>query len=73
MKNIAATFKNLAIDSVYFSVAVVLTISGFWGLVQIDASLFSMIIFGILMVPSLLSTAIYLSKDLNKATHTLVA
>ena len=73
MKAIASTFKQMALDGVYFLVAVVLTIGGLWGMLQIEASLFSMIIFGLLMVPSLFSTALYLSRDINKATSTFIA
>ena len=73
MKAIASTFKQMALDSVYFLVAVILTIGGLWGMLQIEASLFSMIIFGLLMVPSLFSTALYLSRDINKATNTFIA
>ncbi|MCG8673655.1 MAG: hypothetical protein MI867_29980 [Pseudomonadales bacterium] len=73
MKAVASTLKQIAVDGVYFLVAVALTIAGFWGMVQIEASLFSMIVFGLLMVPSLFSTALYLSKDINKATNTFIA
>lgn len=73
MKAVASTLKQVALDGVYFIVAVALTVVGFWGMVQIEASIFSMIVFGLLMVPSLFSTAIYLSRDINKATSTFVA
>lgn len=73
MKAIASTFKQVALDGVYFLVAVALTVGGLWGMFQIEASFFSMVIFGVLMIPSLFSTAIYLSRDINKATHTFIA
>ena len=73
MNTIASTFKQLALDGVYFLVAVAMTIGGLWGMLQIEASLFSMVIFGLLMIPSLFSTALYLSRGINKATHTFIA
>lgn len=73
MNALASTFKKLALDGVYFLVAVALTIGGLWGMFQIEASLFSMVVFGLLMIPSLFSTALYLSRDINKATHTFIA
>ena len=73
MKAIASTLKQIAFDGVYFLVAVALTIDGVWGMVQIEALFFSMLVFGLLMMPSLLSTALYLSRDINKATHTFIA
>lgn len=73
MKAVASTFKQLAVDGVYFLVAVALTFGGLWGMLQIEASLFSMVIFALLMIPSLFSTALYLSRDINKATHTFIA
>ncbi|MDX1692394.1 MAG: hypothetical protein R3208_01440 [Ketobacteraceae bacterium] len=73
MKAITSTFKQVAVDGVYFLVAVALTIGGLWGMLQIEASLFSMVVFGLLMIPSLFSTALYLSRDINKATNTFIA
>lgn len=73
MKALATTFKQVALDGVYFLVAVLLTIGGLWGMFQIEASLFSMVVFGLLMVPSLFSSALYLTRDINKATSTFIA
>ena len=73
LKAMGQFLRTVALDGLYFLTALALTLGGFWGLVQIDASLFTIIIFGILMIPSLLSTAYYLSRDLNKASHTFIA
>lgn len=73
MKAIASTFKQMALDGVYFLVAVAITIGGLWGMFQIEASFFSMVVFGLLMIPSLFSTALYLSRDINEASHTFTA
>lgn len=73
MNAVFSTLKQVAVDGVYFLVAVALTIGGLWGMFQIEASIFSMVIFGVLMFPSLFSTALYLSRDINKATSTFVA
>lgn len=74
MKSAKATVvRQLAIDSVAFLAAVALTVGGFWGLFLIDASLFTMVVFGLLMIPALFSSTYYLGKDINEATHKLVA
>lgn len=73
MKLLGSTLKQVAVDSLYFFAAIALTISGFWGLLQIEASLFSMIVFGTLMLPPLFSTVVYLSRSINKATNTFTA
>lgn len=73
LKNMGHFLRTIALDGLYFLTAFALTLGGFWGLLQIDASLFTIILFGILMIPSLFSTAFYLSRDLNKATHTFIA
>jgi len=39
----------------------------------VNASLFTMVVFGLLMVPALLSSTYYLGKDINEATHKLIA
>lgn len=73
LKNLGQLLRSIALDGLYFLTAFALTLGGFWGLIQIDASLFTIILFGLLMVPSLISTAFYLSRDLNKASHTFIA
>ena len=72
MKNLNA-IRELAIDSVSFLIALSMVAGGLLGLAAIEASFFSMSLFSMLMVPALFSTATYLSRDINKATHTLVA
>lgn len=73
MKAVTHIAKKLAIDGIYFLAAIALTIGGFWGMIQIEASIFSMVLFGVLMIPSLFSSTLYLSRDINKATHTFAA
>jgi hypothetical protein len=73
MKLATSTAKQLAIDSVSFMVVLALTVGGFWGLFLVNASLFTMVVFGLLMVPALLSSSYYLGKDINEATHKLIA
>lgn len=73
MKLTASTVRQIAVDSLSFVVVVALTIGGLWGLFLINASLFTMVVFGLLMVPALLSSTYYLGKDINEATHKLIA
>lgn len=65
--------RQLAVDSIAFLVVIALTVGGFWGLFLIDASMFTMVVFGLLMVPALFSSTYYLGKDINEATHKLIA
>ncbi|PIE41708.1 MAG: hypothetical protein CSA49_02090 [Gammaproteobacteria bacterium] len=65
MKAVTSTLKQIAVDGVYFLAAITLTIAGFWGMIEIEASLFSMVVFGLLMVPSVFSTTVFLSRDIN--------
>lgn len=73
MKLSTSTVRQLAIDSLSFVAVMALTVGGFWGLFMVDASLFTMVVFGLLMVPALLSSSYYLGKDINEATHKLIA
>jgi len=73
MKNVAVTFRKLAIDGIALMAAVALTLGGVWGLTLISASLFTMVVFGIFMFPLVFSTAVYFGRDVQDATHTLIA
>ena len=73
MKLATSTVRQLAIDSLSFMAVLALTVGGFWGLFLVDASLFTMVVFGLLMIPALLSSTYYLGKDINEATHKLIA
>jgi len=74
MKIVNATVvRQLAIDSLSFIAVLALTVGGFWGLLMVDASLFTMVVFGLLMIPALFSSSYYLGKDINEATHKLIA
>lgn len=73
MKLATSTVRQLAIDSISFVAVVALTIGGLWGMFLVNASLFTMVVFGLLMVPALLSSSYYLGKDINEATHKLIA
>ncbi len=73
MKNVAVTFRKLAIDGIALMAAVALTLGGVWGLTLIGASLFTMVVFGIFMFPLVFSTAVYFGRDVQDATHTLIA
>ena len=73
MKLSTSTVRQLAIDSLSFVAVMALAIGGFWGLFMVNASLFTMVVFGLLMVPALLSSSYYLGKDINEATHKLIA
>ncbi len=73
MKLATSTVRQLAIDSLSFAAVMALTIGGFWGMFLVNASLFTMVVFGLLMVPALLSSSYYLGKDINEATHKLIA
>lgn len=73
MKNVAITLRKLAIDGIAFLAALALTLGGAWGLTFIGASLFTMVVFGIVMFPLLFSTAVYFGRDVQHATHTLIA
>ncbi|OUS28826.1 hypothetical protein A9Q99_10585 [Gammaproteobacteria bacterium 45_16_T64] len=67
------TFRSLVVDGLSFVVALSLTFAGIWGLVQIEASFFTLVVFGVLMVPSLFSTATYLTRDINSASDRFIA
>ena len=73
MKLATEMFRQIAFDGVSFVLAVAVTMGGLWGLFQVDAPLYVMNIFAVLMVPVLLSTAVYLGRDINEATHKLIA
>jgi len=73
MKGMTVTLRRLALDGASFITTAALTLTGLWGLFQIEASLFTLIIFGTLMMPALLSSATYLKRDINKATHHFIA
>jgi hypothetical protein len=65
--------RQLAVDSLSFLAVLALTVGGFWGLFLVDASLFTMVVFGLLMIPAIFSSTYYLGKDINEATHKLIA
>lgn len=67
------TLRSLVVDGLSFLVALTLTLAGIWGLVQIEASMFTLVVFGVLMVPSLFSTATYLTRDINEASDKFIA
>lgn len=74
MKLVNSTMvRQLAVDSLSFIVALALSIGGLWGLFMVDASLFTMVVFGLLMIPALFSSTYHLGKDINEATHKLIA
>ena len=65
--------RQLAVDSLSFMVVLALTLGGLWGLFLVDASQFTMVVFGLLMIPALFSSTYHLGKDINEATHKLIA
>ncbi|HVK98460.1 MAG TPA: hypothetical protein VM553_01545 [Dongiaceae bacterium] len=65
--------RQLALDSLSFMVVLALTLGGLWGLYLVDASQFTMVVFGLLMIPALFSSTYHLGKDINEATHKLIA
>ena len=67
------TLRSLVVDGLSFLVALTLTLAGIWGLVQIEASMFTLVVFGVLMVPSLFSTATYFTRDINEASDKFIA
>ncbi len=73
MKNVSVSLRKLAIDGVAFVAALALTLGGVWGLTFIGASLFTLVVFGIFMFPLVFSTAVYFGRDVQNATHTLIA
>ena len=73
MKNVAVHLRKIAIDGIALLAAVALTLGGVWGLTLIGASLFTLVVFGIFMFPLVFSTAVYFGRDLQDATHTLIA
>ncbi len=73
MKNVTVNVRKLAIDGVAFLAALALALGGVWGLTLIGASLFTMVVFGVFMFPLLFSTAVYFGRDVQNATHTLIA
>lgn len=74
MKSVNSTVvRQLAVDSVSFLGVLALTVGGFWGLLLVDASLFTMVVFGLLMIPAIFSSTYYLGKDINEATSKLIA
>jgi len=68
-----ATLRSLVVDGLSFVVALSLTLAGIWGLVQIEASIFTLVVFGVLMIPSLFSTATYFTRDINDASDRFLA
>lgn len=64
MKN--SPIKQLSMTSLYFLLAFSFAGAGLWAMLHIEASLFSMLVFGLLVAPSLLSTMLHLSKDISK-------
>lgn len=73
MKIANEMFRQIAFDGFSFVLAVAVTLGGLWGMFQIDTPLYIMNIFGVMMVPVLMSTAVYLGRDINEATHKLIA
>ncbi|CBL46620.1 Hypothetical protein HDN1F_30370 [gamma proteobacterium HdN1] len=73
MKNAAVTLRKLAIDGIALLASIALTLGGIWGLTLVDASLFTMVVFSTLMFPMLFSTGVYFGRDVQDATHTLIA
>ena len=73
MKGITGVLRRLIIDGVSLIATATLTLAGLWGLIQIEASLFSLIIYALLMMPALFSTATYFGRDVNKVTHRFIA
>jgi len=73
MKGITVTLRRLIVDGISLIATATLTLAGLWGLFQIEASLFTLIIYGTLMMPALLSSATYFGRDINKATHRFIA
>ncbi len=73
MKIAPAIIRQTAVDGLLFIMALAVAAGGLWGLSTIDAPLYSMTIFGALMVPVLMSTAVYFGRDINEATHKLIA
>ena len=65
--------RQLAVDSLSFMIVLALSLGGMWGLFLVDASLFTMVVFGLLMIPALFSSTYHLGKDINEATHKLIA
>ncbi len=73
MKDVTVIIRKLAIDGIAFLAALALTLGGVWGLTFIGASLFTLVLFGVMTFPLLFSTAVYFGRDVQKATHTLIA
>lgn len=73
MKDVAVNLRKIAIDGIAFTAALALTLGGIWGLTLIGASLFTLVLFGIFMFPLIFSTSVYFGRDIQDATHTLIA
>lgn len=73
MKNVVVNLRKIAIDGIALLAALSLTLGGAWGLTFIGASLFTLVVFGVIMFPLLFSTAVYFGRDVQNATHTLIA
>ena len=59
--------RQLAVDSVSFLAVIALTVGGFWGLFLVDASLFTMVVFGLLMIWVATAKGFFLHLDKSGA------
>ncbi|PCJ30137.1 MAG: hypothetical protein COA99_18585 [Moraxellaceae bacterium] len=73
LNSLNSTIRNLVVDGLFFATALTLTLAGIWGLVQIEASIFTLVVFSVLMIPALISTATYFSRDIHDASDKLIA
>jgi hypothetical protein len=73
MKEASVYLKQLAVDGLTFTVATTLAFGGLWGLSSLGASLFTLSLFAVLMMPAIISTAVFFGRDIKDATHILIA
>ncbi|PCK07074.1 MAG: hypothetical protein COA42_16205 [Alteromonadaceae bacterium] len=73
MNTLNSTVRNMVVDGCLFVVALTLTLAGFWGLALLNVSIFKLVVFGVLMIPILISTATYFFKGIHDTIDKLIA
>ena len=73
MKIAIGAIRNLVLDGFTLTFAFGLALIGFFSLIRLEASLFALIVFGVLMMPVLVSTSVYFGRDLRDTSDNFFA
>ena len=72
MKTLNNTLRKLVVDGFSFISVLTLILAGNWVLVEINASIFMLVVFSVLMIPVLISTASYFFKGIHEVSDRLI-